>query len=85
LQYASKNKVSLLATGGGHGYTTTLGGLKNALNVDLSNFKKVEVDASANTMVIGAATTFADMYDPLYAAGKMMRKSPIGLKGPHVY
>ena len=41
-----------MATGGGHGYTTTLGGLKNALNVDLSNFKKVEVDASANTMVI---------------------------------
>ncbi|KAG9191296.1 hypothetical protein G6011_09384 [Alternaria panax] len=72
LQYASKNKVSLLATGGGHGYTTSLGGIKNALNVDLSQFRKVEVDASTNTMVIGAATTFADMYEPLYAAGKMM-------------
>jgi FAD/FMN-containing dehydrogenase len=76
LQYAARNKVPILATGGGHGYTTTLSGLRNALNVDLSNFKKVAVDASANTMVIGAATTFADMYDPLYAAGKMMRKSP---------
>jgi hypothetical protein len=74
IQYAARNKVSFLATGGGHGYSTTLSGVKNALNIDLSNFRKVAVDASANTMTIGAATIFADVYDPLYAAGKQIRE-----------
>ena len=76
LRYATKNKVPLLATGGGHGYSTTLSGLHNALDVDLRNFKKIKVDASTNTMVVGAGSTFHDMFDPLYAAGKMMRKFP---------
>ena len=76
LRYATKNKVPLLATGGGHGYSTTLSGLHNALDVDLSNFQKIEVDASTNTMVVGAGSKFHDMFDPLYAAGKMMRKFP---------
>lgn len=74
IQYATKNSVPFLATGGGHGYTTSLSGVKGALNIDLSKFRKVVVDASANTMTIGAATIFADMLDPLYAAGKQMRK-----------
>jgi hypothetical protein len=74
IQYAARNKVSFLATGGGHGYSTTLSGVKKALNIDLSNFRKVAVDASANTMTIGAATIFADVYDPLYAAGKQIRE-----------
>ncbi|EUC35506.1 hypothetical protein COCCADRAFT_35010 [Bipolaris zeicola 26-R-13] len=72
IQYATKNSVPFLATGGGHGYTTSLSGVKGALNIDLSKFRKVVVDASANTMTIGAATIFADMLDPLYAAGKQM-------------
>ena len=76
LRYATENKIPLLATGGGHGYSTTLSGLHNALDVDLSNFKRIEVDASTNTMVVGAGSTFQDMLDPLYAAGKMMRRSP---------
>ena len=75
IQYASKNKVPFLATGGGHGYTTSLSRLRDALNIDMSNFRKANVDAAASTMTIGAATIFADMYDPLYAAGKQMRKS----------
>lgn len=82
VQYAAQNKVSFLATGGGHGYSTTLSGVKDALNVDLSNFKKVAIDASANTMTIGAATIFADVYDPLYAAGKQIRKFQIYLLHP---
>lgn len=74
IQYATMNNVSFLATGGGHGYSTSLSGVKGALNIDLSKFRKVTVDAAANTMTVGAATIFADMLDPLYAAGKQMRK-----------
>jgi hypothetical protein len=74
VQYAAKNKVSFLVTGGGHGYSTTLSSVKNALDIDLRNFRKVVVDASTNTMTVGAASIFADMYDPLYAAGKQLRE-----------
>lgn len=76
LRYVTQNKIPFLATGGGHGYSTTLSGLHNALDVDLSNFKRIKVDASTNTMVVGAGSKFHDMFDPLYAAGKMMRKFP---------
>jgi FAD/FMN-containing dehydrogenase len=74
VQYATKNQVPFLATGGGHGYTTSLSGLNGALNIDLSKFKKVAVDASTNTMTVGASSIFADMLDPLFAAGKQMRE-----------
>jgi FAD/FMN-containing dehydrogenase len=57
------------------GYSTTLSSRRDTLNIDLSNFRKVDADASANTMTIGAASIFADMYDPLYAARKQIRKS----------
>jgi hypothetical protein len=74
VHYAAKNKVSFLATGGGHRYSTTLSSVRHALNIDLDHFRRVIVDASANTMTVGAASIFADMYDPLYAAGKQMRE-----------
>ena len=76
VQYAAQNNVPFLATGGGHGYSTSLSGLKGALDVDLSKFRKVAVDVSTTTMTVGAATIFADMYDPLSAAGKQMREFP---------
>lgn len=38
--------------------------------LDLSNFRNVSVDAAANTMRIGAAVRFGDVYEPLYNAGK---------------
>ena len=76
VKYAAQNNVPFLATGGGHGYSTSLSGLKGALNVDLSKFRKVSVNGSANTLTVGAAAIFADMYNPLYAAGKQMRGFP---------
>ncbi len=74
VQYAARNNVSFMATGGGHGYSTTLSGVQDALDVDLGNFKSVSVDAYANTMTVGGATIFADIYDPLYNAGKQIRE-----------
>ncbi|USP81916.1 hypothetical protein yc1106_09190 [Curvularia clavata] len=75
VRYATENNISFLATGGGDGYSTSLSGLTSALNVDLGNFKNVAVNASTNTMTVGAATIFADIFDPLYAAGKQFPSS----------
>lgn len=74
VKYATENKMGILATGGGHGYSTALAGARQALDVDLGSFKHVSVNASANTMAVGGANIFADIYDPLYTAGKQFRK-----------
>ena len=74
VQYATKNSLSFLATGGGNGYSTSLSSLNCALNIDLGKFRRLIVDTDSSTMTVGASTTFADMFDPLYAAGKQFRK-----------
>ena len=70
------SKVPFLATGGGHSFSINLGKLENGLELDLSGFKTVKVDAAANTLTIGGAVTFGEILEPLYAAGKEMRMLP---------
>jgi hypothetical protein len=67
--------VPFLATGGGHGYTWSLGQLQNAIEVDLGNFQTIEIDTAANTMTIGGAVRIANVTHDLHAVGKEFRKS----------
>lgn len=60
--------------GGGHGYTTTFAELQYGLEIDLSGFNQVAVDADANLMTIGGGVRFRDIFEPLYSAGKEIRK-----------
>lgn len=60
--------------GGGHGYTTTFAELQYGLEIDLSGFNQVAVDADANRMTIGGGVRFRDIFEPLYSAGKEIRK-----------
>ncbi|CAJ2512896.1 Uu.00g010150.m01.CDS01 [Anthostomella pinea] len=66
--------VPFLATGGHHGYTTTLGGLQAGLAIDMSQLNSVTIDNSAATLTIGGGTRFRDIMDPIYAAGFDIRK-----------
>lgn len=63
-----------MATGGGHGYTTTTGALEHGIDIDLGFFDGVSVDAANNLMTIGGSVTFHDVFDPLYNAGKEIGK-----------
>jgi FAD/FMN-containing dehydrogenase len=63
--------------GGGHGYTTSYDALDYGLEIDLSAFNRVSVDAHRNRMTIGGGVRFRDIFDPLYAAGKEIRACPI--------
>jgi FAD/FMN-containing dehydrogenase len=75
VRFASRNDIPFLAVGGGHGFTTTLGDVKEGLEIDLSQFDRVSVDARNNRMTIGGGVRFRDIMDPLYAAGKEIRRS----------
>ena len=41
----------------------------------MGGFKTIDINKAANTMTVGGAVTFGDVYPPLYAAGKEIRKS----------
>jgi hypothetical protein len=66
--------VSFHATTSGHGTNMQYGKIKNALNINLGNFKSVSIDTANNRLTIGGATSFGDVFGPLWAAGKEVRK-----------
>lgn len=74
IQYAYQHNVSFLATGGGHGYSISLSQIQGGIEMDLSNFKEIQVDAQANKLTVGGAVRFRDVTGALQAAGKEIRK-----------
>lgn len=50
------------------------GDVSNAVNIDLGNFIKVEVDVENNLLTIGGASNFSRVVSQLYDAGKVIRK-----------
>lgn len=66
----SKYNVPFLATGAGHGYSTTLGRLQKGIEIDLGFFRNVTVDKNSSTMTIGGSVRFKDVFEPLAAVGK---------------
>lgn len=71
---AVSNGILFLATGGLHGYSTTLSGIQNGLEIDLSRLNEVYINKLAATMTKGGGTTFADILDPVYEAGFQVGK-----------
>ncbi|KJZ75227.1 hypothetical protein HIM_05421 [Hirsutella minnesotensis 3608] len=70
IRYASRNSVPFLATGGGHGYSSTLDRLRNGIALDLGLFNSVKVDKAANTMTIGGGVRSDEVATTLQKAGK---------------
>ncbi|KAI9368962.1 hypothetical protein BJX61DRAFT_521534 [Aspergillus egyptiacus] len=70
VRYAKAHNVPFLATGGGHGYSTSFGALQDGLKIDLGFFNNVTVNTDQNTMTIGGSVQFSEIMDPLYNAGK---------------
>jgi hypothetical protein len=74
--YASQNEVPFLTTGGGHGYSATLGRLHEGLSIDLSLFNGIDIDPQAGTMTTGGGVISSDVVHALYEAGM---EAPVGL------
>ncbi|KAH6639126.1 hypothetical protein C7974DRAFT_449046 [Boeremia exigua] len=84
IRYASTNSIPFMGTGGGHGYTVTTSALQNGINIDLSAFDRVSIDATTSTLTIGGGVTFGDVLDPVHAAGKEIQTgscSCVGMVG----
>ncbi|KAI4231750.1 MAG: hypothetical protein LQ349_005408 [Xanthoria aureola] len=84
VRFASAVSIPFLATGGGHGFATTLGRLHNGLEIDLSAFKQISIDKAAGTMTVGGSVLIGDVIEPLYNAGKEIQTGSqrcVGLVG----
>lgn len=73
IAYAYKNGIPFLGTGGGHGYSATLGTVENGIEIDLGHFNTFSIDSNANTITVGGSVHFANITGPLYDAGKEWR------------
>ncbi|KAI6083376.1 FAD-binding domain-containing protein [Hypoxylon rubiginosum] len=75
VKIARASNVPFLATGGRHGYTTTLGALQGGLAIDLSKMNEFNVDAASATITVGPGALIGDINGPILEAGYQM---PVG-------
>ncbi|KAI1085366.1 FAD-binding domain-containing protein [Whalleya microplaca] len=75
VKLARSSGIPFLATGGRHGYGTTLGHLQNGLAIDLSNLNSINIDAATETVTIGPGVKIGDLMRPILEAGYEM---PVG-------
>ncbi|KAH1897014.1 hypothetical protein KXW02_006686 [Aspergillus fumigatus] len=68
--FATRCKIPFLASSGQHGFDTELAELQNGMEIDLSAFRNVSVDAKKNTLTVGGGVRFMDVFDPVFNAGK---------------
>lgn len=74
VRLARQHNIPFLATGGRHGFSTTLQALDQGLEIDLSQLASVEIDDTNATVTIGAGVVVNDILDPIYDAGFEMRE-----------
>jgi len=64
-----------MATNGGHGTSLIYGSVKG-IDINLEGFDSVKVDLAKNHLVVGPGAKFGNITEPLYNAGKAVRKNP---------
>ncbi|KEY71722.1 hypothetical protein S7711_02949 [Stachybotrys chartarum IBT 7711] len=69
VRVARENNIPFLATGGRHGYSSTLARMTDGLAIDLSALDSVVVNQAQQTLTVGPGVVFADIFQPLYEAG----------------
>lgn len=72
--YAFRSNLSFLATGGGHGYSFSLGRLQGAIDIDLGFFDSINIDSAARTITIGGSVRSSDVASALQEVGMEMRE-----------
>jgi hypothetical protein len=68
--YANAHNLSFLAYSGGHGCITSLGRVRNGIQISMSRLNQVKVAADGKTATIGGGANVKDVTKALAAAGK---------------
>ncbi|KAG4025711.1 hypothetical protein MFRU_052g00300 [Monilinia fructicola] len=81
IQFAAHHNIPFLATGGGHGYSSTLHSCKNGIDMDLGFFHDIKINNEASTITIGGSVKFGEIVKPLYDVGKEIQTGIGGCVG----
>lgn len=74
VHHATACNIPFLGTSGQHGFSIDLSRLQNGMEIDMSAFRNVSVDAKAKTFTVGGGVRFSDVLDPVFNAGKEISK-----------
>ena len=78
VRIASAHNIPFMATNGGHG-TSIIYGKVTGIDINLANFNTTKIDLAKNHLIVGAGVKLGDITEPLYKAGKAVRKNPLFL------
>ncbi|RHZ49215.1 FAD-dependent monooxygenase fmqD [Aspergillus thermomutatus] len=67
---ATSHNITFFATGGGHGVKLDFDNVQNAVNIELSNLKSVDLDLENDLVTIGPGVENSLLYDLLSSVGK---------------
>ena len=73
VKYATEKGVPFLAVSSGHGYSS-YSKAKNVLQIDLNNFKEIQIDEANYTVRLGGAVLHKEAIEPLWKAQRQIRK-----------
>ncbi|EFW13275.1 hypothetical protein D8B26_004003 [Coccidioides posadasii str. Silveira] len=69
LNFFSRKNMTWLAKSGGHGYSATLGSVRDTIMINMKGFKYAKMNPD-NTVTVGSGATFQDVADAVGAAGR---------------
>lgn len=77
VKYANEKAVPYLAVNGGHGAITTVGRMKDGIQIWMDQLGTVEIAQDGKTAKIGGGTLSKTVTDTLWAANKQTGEKPL--------
>ncbi len=70
ISFASKHGISFLAVNKGHGSTSTLGAVKNGIQIHVRTLNQVEISPDGNSASVGGGSYNQELIDATWSKGK---------------
>ncbi|KAI5820545.1 hypothetical protein BZA77DRAFT_301038 [Pyronema omphalodes] len=70
IKFAVQRDIPLLITSTSHGFTESVRGIKNGIQISLRNFKNITVDKEHNTVTYGGGVVVGEIITELFNYGK---------------
>lgn len=73
VKIANAHEIGFMATTGGHGAGIGFSNV-SGIDINLANLNSVSIDVDNNEIIVGGGVVIGDVIEPLYEAGKTIRK-----------
>lgn len=77
VKYANKRGIPFIAVNSGHGAITTVGGVRNGIEIWLRSLNKITIAQDGKSATLGGGVLSKSVTETLWRAGKQTGESPI--------